>query len=358
MELLIIIVLAALGISAVCSILEASLLSVNVVRLSQRQRQGDAGAGRMRHLKEHRLDDSISAILTYNTIAHTVGAALSGAQAAVVFGDAWVGVFSGVLTLLILVFTEILPKTAGATYAEKLAGPASRVISLMILPPMKWVLVVTRALTRLVAPKETMDKTTRGDVMAMLRLAEKDGVLAEDESTILSNVLGFDKISVVDIMTPRTVVSLFEQSLSIGEAVTRQNTVAFSRFPVYEGTPDNITGYVLVRELLQSIVNGESGENPVSSLKRPIGRVSDTTTVREALRLFTRDQIHLATVADNFGVFQGLVTMEDLIETALGAEIIDEFDQYTDLQQVAMELRDRRLRRMASAREETSSPRE
>lgn len=345
MELLIIIVVAALGISALCSILEASLLSVSVVRLAKRKREGDKGAARMLHLKENFLDDSISAILTYNTIAHTVGAALSGAQAAVVFGDVWVGVFSGILTLLILVFTEILPKTAGATYAEKLAGPSSRIISFLILPPMKWVLYLTRLLTRLVAPHKGPSKTTRGDVLAMLRIAERDGALEQDESAMLSNVLGFDNISVVDIMTPRTVMTMFEESLSIREAVGQKNAGAFSRFPVYKDTPDNITGYVLVRELLQSALDNPNPEK-LAPHKRPIEMLTDKATVRQALEIFIRNQTHIAVVHDKFGVLGGLVTMEDLIETALGAEIIDEFDQFSDLRQVALELRDRRLARM------------
>lgn len=208
MLLLVIIVLAALTVSALCSVLEACLLSVSVASLSERASQGDKSAARLLELKQVHMESSIGAILTYNTIAHTIGAALSGAQAARVFGDAWVGVFSAVLTVLILVATEIIPKTVGMVYADRLVGFVGLVITAMIKPPMRWILYVTHALTRIFVRGEKR-KISRGEVLATVRMAARDGSLAETESAVVANLLKLRQITVDNILTPRTVMVTF-----------------------------------------------------------------------------------------------------------------------------------------------------
>ncbi len=351
------IVTLALSISFLCSILEASLLSASVVELSRRKENGNKGAGLLLHLKESRLEDSIAAILTYNTIAHTVGAAMSGAQAAVVFGDAWVGVFSGVLTVLILIITEIIPKTIGTVHAERLAGPVARIISLMIMPPMKWVLYITRALTSLFASKEHKT-TTRGDVVAMLKIATRDGALRQEESKVLANFLKFDEINVSMVMTPRTVVTMFEESQTLAELLGASESKAYSRIPIYKESQDHVTGYVLIRELLQEAAEDMPGETPVSRYLRPLPVVPEDLSVGAALKQFVREKAHMAMVADELGMISGLVTMEDLIETALGVEIVDELDRAVDMRKVALELRDKRLAQMRILREKYEANRE
>lgn len=355
MALLIFIVVAALGISALCSILEASLLSASVVELSQRAEGGDKGAAKLLELKQDRIDDSISAILTYNTIAHTVGAALSGAQAAVVFGDTWVGVFSGVLTLLILVFTEIIPKTVGTVYAGRLAGFSGRVISFMILPPMKWLLFITRALTRLIA-REGKKSMTRGDVMAMVKIAARDGALPPNESTLLSNLLRFEDIKVKDIMTPRTVLAMVEKTETIESTLAEPDFKAFSRLPVYLESKDNVQGYVLTRELLEASIETGGGSHPIADHVRPVKVIDESLSVGAALKDLVQRKEQIAMVIDELGVLSGLVSLEDLFETALGAEIIDELDQVVDLRQKALELRDKRLARMRERLQRVSKP--
>jgi CBS domain containing-hemolysin-like protein len=345
MFLLALIVLCALGISAVCSILEASLLSSSTIELTQRKEKGDRGAARLLDLKESKIDDAISAILTYNTIAHTVGAALSGAQAAAVFGDTWVGVFSGVLTILILLFTEIIPKTVGTVYADRLAGFSGRLISLMIKPPMKWLLYVTRALTRLIA-QDKKKETTRGDVVAMVKFAARDGALAQDESKRLSNLLKFEEISVEDVMTPRTVITMFDASLTVSQALESSEVRAFSRVPVFTERRDNIEGYVLVRELLEAALSDESRKKPLNDYIRPITVLDEKASVGDALKILMSKHEQFGLVLDEFGVLAGLVSLEDLFETFLGAEIVDEFDQVADLRKKALELRDKRLARV------------
>ena len=356
MLLLLLIVASALSISFLCSILEASLLSASVVELSRRKEQGNKGAALLLDLKENRLEDAIAAILTYNTIAHTVGAALSGAQAAVVFGDSWVGLFSGVLTLLILIITEIIPKTIGTVHAERLAGPVARIISLMIMPPMKWILYGTRALTSLFASKEHKT-TTRGDVVAMLKIATRDGALHQEESRVLANFLKFDEINVSMVMTPRTVVTMFEEEQTLGDILEASESRAYSRIPTYRDTKDHVTGYVLVRELLQEAAEDVPPDTPVSNYLRPLPVVPENLSVGAALKQFVREKAHMAVVADELGMISGLVTMEDLIETALGVEIVDELDRAVDMRKVALELRDRRLAQMRILREKYTASR-
>ena len=346
------IVVSALGVSALCSILEATLLSSSRVKLARRRDAGDQGATVLLDLKSNHLDDSISAILTYNTIAHTVGAALSGAQAAVVFGDRWVGVFSGVLTLLILLFTEIVPKTVGTVYCDRLAGFAGRTIAVMIKPPMKWVLYVTRAITRLIARKQ--DTTvTRGDVAAMVKIAARDGAIDDDESTVLSNLLRLEDIAVRDVMTPRTVMATFDQSSELRSVLAAPEARAFSRLPVFKESRDAVLGYVLMRELLTAALDDEASlERDLVAFVRPVDVVDETLSVGDALQQLTRDSAHMAVVLDDLGVLSGLVTLEDLFETAMGTEITDELDEVVDLRKVAIELRDKRLARLRARREE------
>lgn len=351
MLLLVIIVLSALAVSALCSVLEATLLSVSVVSLTERRDKGDKHAARLLELKQVRLESSIGAILTYNTIAHTVGAALSGAQAARVFGDAWVGVFSGVLTVLILIATEIIPKTVGTVYADRLVGFVGLVISFMIKPPMRWILYVTHAITRLFVRGEKR-KTSRGEVLAMVKMAAQDGSLAESESEVMANLLKLRQITVDDVLTPRTVIVAFGQDSSISDALGVKDARYFSRIPVYGADVDDVRGYVLMRELLRAAADGADLGRPVSVHLRTLPVLEDTTTVGDALQAFTSSRKHLAMVTDPVGVVSGLVTMEDLIETTLGVEIMDEKDEVADLRKRAIGLRDQRLARMQKRRDD------
>jgi len=351
MLLLVIIVLSALTVSALCSVLEATLLSVSVVSLSERRDAGDKSAARLLQLKQVHMQSAIGAILTYNTIAHTIGAALSGAQAARVFGDAWVGVFSAVLTVLILIATEIIPKTVGTVYADRLVGFVGWVISILIRPPMKWILFLIHALTRLFVRGEKR-KTSRGEVLALVKMAALDGNLAETESKLLANLLKLRQITVDHILTPRTVMVTFQQDLTVAAALAVKAARSFSRIPVHGVDPDDVKGYVFMRDLLRLAADDGDRERPVSDSLRTVQIFEDTTTALDALSRFTGTGGHLAMVADPLGVVAGLVTLEDLIETALGVEIVDEKDQVADLREVAIRLRDERLERLMLRRDQ------
>lgn len=344
MVLLLLYVSIALVISFICSVLEAVLLSVSLAKLGTKRDAGSKGAGLLANLKQHRLDDAISAILTLNTISHTIGASLAGYQAAKVFGDQWVGVFSGVLTLLILVITEIIPKTLGAVYAVQMSGMVGYLlhylVKLMYLP-----LLLSRQLTKLIAKKER-DPVTRSEIAAMLHLAANQGSITAEQSTVLHNLLAFDQISIADIMTPRTVVTMLQTETSIKDALDNEDVKGFSRIPLYGENFDDVRGYIIVRQVWAAAARDNLLERPVSEFMRKIVVLPKSYSVSAALRLLVNKQEHLAMVLDEFGGISGLVTMEDLFETILGVEIMDELDQVIDMRERAKELRDQRLERM------------
>jgi CBS domain containing-hemolysin-like protein len=342
--LLLAIVVSALAFSFLCSILEATILSIRTMELTARRERGDRGAERLLEIKQHRLDDAISAILTLNTVAHTIGAAISGWQAAVTFGDAWVGLFSFILTILILVITEIIPKTLGTTYASQLVTPvalALRVLLFLFAP----VLLMTRSLTRLLAHGGKENVVSRGEVAALVALAAQQGTLRDHEIRVVENVLRFDSVTVADVMTPRTVAVMLPSDSTLRELM-QKGALPFSRIPLTEGSQDQVTSYVLHRQLLWEAARGANLDRPLSDFARPIWSIAETESVGRALRQLIERTEHLVLVADEFGGVSGLVTLEDLVETILGVEILDESDEVADLRTVAAELRDRRLARM------------
>ncbi|MBX3269046.1 MAG: DUF21 domain-containing protein [Sandaracinaceae bacterium] len=342
--LLVVYVTSALSASFLCSILEAALLSVRDLELLQRADQGDGGAARLLAIKRDRIDDAISAILTVNTIAHTVGATLAGAQAALVFGDAWVGVFSGVLTLLVLVLTEIIPKTLGTVHASRLVGFVGLTTALMMKAATP-LLLVTRLLTRLLTRGKKEDEVSHREVAALIGIAARQGTLRQDISTALSNLLRFDEVRVSDIMTPRTVLSMQPIDATVEDLLKDESRGMFSRVPLYEGTPDQVRGYVIAREVLSEAARTEDRTRPLRAHLRPVKFVPETWKLAELLHRLLEWREHMALAVDEFGGVSGLVTLEDAVETILGREILDELDRVADLRALAIELRDRRMKR-------------
>ncbi|MDA8017889.1 MAG: hemolysin family protein [Thermoanaerobaculia bacterium] len=334
----------ALVISFLCSILEAALLSIREVSLENRAEKGHKGAKRLLHLKRSRLDDSISAILILNTVAHTAGVAGAGLQAGKVFAGQpfLLGLFPVVLTLLILVLTEIVPKTLGAVYASRLVGFVGLSLSAMV-----WLLTPFLYLTRVVTGAFTHSEgsgVSRGELAAMVAMAAREGTLRHDDSRLVSNVLRFHEIRIEDVMTPRTVVAMVDHGTTRRELAEDATCRHFSRVPLYEGEPDRVLGYVLQREVLSALARGEDPDVPVSVHLRKSLVIPAGVSVDRAMRQLIEGREHLAMVADEFGGLAGILTLEDLMETLLGVEIIDESDRVADLRQEAMRLRDKRLR--------------
>jgi len=346
--LLLLYVALALGVSFLCSLLEAALLASRDVTLSHQRDRGNSGAAKLLELKQERVDDALSAILTLNTVANTLGATLAGAQAARVFGSTWVGVFSGVLTFLILVFSEIIPKTLGAVYNRELSGFVGWTLHYLtrLMGP---ALVLSRMLTRLLA-RGRQDSLSRRDLTATISTASSEGVISHEESEMLENLLRFERVRVEDVMTPRTVTFMLPADSTVGDLLANRAAEAFSRIPLYRGERDDVVGYVLQRTVLKEVAEGRSQETPLEELMRPISFIPEVASLSSAMRQILERREPVAMAIDEHGGIAGLVTLEDLTETLLGVEIVDESDRIVDQRQAAVRLRDLRLQRMLRRR--------
>jgi CBS domain containing-hemolysin-like protein len=348
-SLLVLYVGFALGISFVCSLLEAALLSVRIVWLTEKSAAGSRGAGLLLKLKQSRIDDALSAILTVNTVANTLGATLAGAQAARVFGSAWVGVFSGTLTLLILIVSEIIPKTLGAVYAGPLAGFVGRVLSFLV-RMMGPVLFLSRSVTGLFT-RGGDQGLSRRELASVIGMAGREGVISPEESALFVNLLRFNTIQVEDVMTPRTVTFMLPADSTIAEMLAEPEARAFSRIPLYREDRDNVVGYVLQRDVLGAVAEHCDRQLPLSRFMRPISYIPELARVGAAMRQILDKREPIAMATDEHGGVAGLVTLEDLTETLLGVEIVDESDQTADLRAAAAQLRDERLERLKRLRQ-------
>lgn len=332
--LLVIYVLSALCISFLCSIAEAVLLSVTPPYIEQIKEKKSKQAALLEKLKYKKVDQSLAAILSLNTIAHTVGAIGAGAKATVVFGSAWFGLFSAVMTLMILFLSEIIPKTIGAIYWPKLAGLTSYFVYFLIilLYPIVW---ISELLTRLIARGKNIHLFSREEFVAMTKLGEKTGHLRIKESRIIRNLFRFEYRKITDIMTPRTVISALPENLKISQVVEEVSRSPFSRLPVYTTDIDDLTGFVLKNEVLIYEAKGK-GEVKLSEIKRDILVIPESLNLIRLLEKLLQSDQHIANVVDEYGGTRGLVTLEDLFETLIGSEIVDETDDVKDMQTLAL----------------------
>jgi CBS domain containing-hemolysin-like protein len=340
MTLLLVYLAIAIGVSFLCSILEAVLLSITPSYMGTLTAERPRAGRRVAAVKE-RLDESLSSILILNTFAHTMGAAGVGAQALQVFGARWETLIAVLLTLAILYFSEIIPKTLGATFWRALAVPAAFVISWLVRLTYPLVWLATR-LTRLFSRGKEKG-VTREEIIALASLMHRDGTLFAQENEYLANVLALREIRTEQILTPRSVVHMLNEDLSVTEALDEPRTRQFARMPVYGKTCDDIAGKILRVDLFEAERNGRGGE-PVKTFARNIVRVSEKLPVANLLDLFIRHHMHLFLVEDEFGQPAGIVTLEDAVETLLGREIMDERDTVADMQALARRRYRERLR--------------
>ncbi len=332
MTLLLLYVALALGVSFLCSIMEAVLLSVTPGYVAAKEREGARSADKLSRFKQN-IDQPLAAILSLNTIAHTVGAAGAGAQAAAVFGDVWLGVASGVLTLLILVVSEIIPKTLGALRWRVLAPP---VVSLLVpLVVAMWPLVkLSELITRGLAGRDSPAQLDREEITALADLGHEEGVLESHESSVLKNLLKVEALCARDVMTPRTVVFSLDEAQTVGDVLEHHPEPRFSRIPVYAEHPENVTGYILKDSLLLHAARDQH-QVPLVEMRQEILAVGEQTSLIELLEKLLNSHKHIATVIDEYGGLSGLVTVEDIVETVLGMEIQDESDTVEDMQEYA-----------------------
>ena len=322
MALLLFFLLGAMAISFLCSILEATLMSTPISYITMREEEGYKPAVRF---KEYKQDSSrpIAAILSLNTIANTIGAAGVGHQATQVFGSGWFGLVSAVMTILILVFSEIIPKTIGTTRWKSLMGFATVMIRALIFLMYPLVLLI-ELLTRLITPKDAEEPAvSRDEVSAMANVAEEEGDLEEDENTIIQNLISMDEVKAFDVMTPRVVCEIAPESMTLKTFYKSKRYRHHSRIPVYADNDEYITGYILRMEALQLMAE-DKFDLTLGEIRREVATFDEDTTLDQIWDEMLR-----------YGSFQGILTLEDVIETLLGSEIVDENDTVRDMQQLA-----------------------
>jgi len=334
MGLLLFYLFLALGVSFLCSILEAVLLSITPTFVVLKEQEQPKVGLLLKKLKED-IDRPLSAILTLNTIAHTVGAAGVGAQALIVFGDAYVSAVSAVLTLLILILSEIIPKTLGATYWKVLSPITARIISILIFSTYPFV-KLSELITRLINPETKEPSMSREEFSAMADQGVQEGIFEEGESNVFKNLIRFSSLKVKDIMTPRIVVMKFSETISIEDALAQKEKLRVTRLPVFNKNEEDITGFILKTDLYEKVSEGK-GQELLNTIKREILIVPETATLKMLLQNLIEKQEHIAVVVDEYGGLAGVVTMEDVIETLLGIEIVDEIDAIEDMQKLARE---------------------
>ena len=333
MTLLIFYLLLAIVVSFFCSVSEAVLLSVRPSYIAALEAKGAKSAKKLHKLRDN-LDRPLAAILTANTIAHTVGAAGVGAQSAAVFGSDYIGITSAVLTLLILVFSEIIPKTLGAMYWQQLAPLFAILIDGLtrILLPFVW---LSEKLTRLFSRSGANAHTfSRDEIEAMAKIGANEGLLERKELKIVTNLMRLHQLSVRDIMTPRPVIFSVAEAMTVGDFFDAYAAKPFSRIPVYGEKIDDVTGYVLKSDLLMAQARDEF-DTPIVQFKRPFLVLPDMLTASHIFDRLMYEKSHIALVVDEYGTVQGIVTLEDVVETLIGLEITDELDNVEDMQKLA-----------------------
>ncbi len=334
MTLLLVYLLGAMCISFLCSVLEATLMSTPISYITMREEEGYPLASKFKQYKQES-SRPIAAILALNTIANTIGAAGVGAQATAVFGSKWFGLVSAITTILILVFSEIIPKTIGTTRWRSLMGFATRTISVLIFIMYPLVILV-EALTKLVSPKETEAAVSREEVSAMANVAEEEGDLEEDENAIIQNLINMDEIIAADAMTPRVVCATAPESMTMKAFYKDKRFLHHSRIPVYDKDDEYITGYILRVDALQLLAEDQF-DRKLGSIKRSIASFNEETPLDAIWDEMLEKDEQIAVIIDEYGSFQGILTLEDVIETLLGSEIVDEKDTVRDMQQFAKE---------------------
>ena len=327
----------ALGVSFLCSILEAVVLSIPHTYIAVLEKDGDKNGLIWANLKEDDAVRPLTAILTLNTIAHTMGAAGVGSEVQSIWGEGALTIASIILTIAVLFLSEIIPKTLGTAYWKQLAPFTGKLLAILV--RLLAVLIVPIQMLKAILPKGDHTLVTRDDVAALADLGEEEGIIEEDEEKVIHNLLKLRDIKVVDIMTPRVVMTSFQSTSTVQEILDEHNIIRVSRIPVYDDTIDDSSGIVIRSEILMAASRDE-WDTPMSEFKKPVISLKTTANVDEALEMFLEERQQFALVRDEFGGTAGIVTMEDVLETLLGEEIVDELDVVDDMRELAREKAD------------------
>jgi len=340
MLLLLTFMFVAIAISFICSVMEAVLLCITPAYIASLQKSNPALAKRVKSLRSQ-IDRPLAAILTLNTIAHTAGAAGVGAQAAVVFGDAAVGVASAIMTLLVLVCSEIIPKTLGANYWRQLTGVVCQTL-LWLIPLLKPFVWLSELLTKIFSSNKNDSGFIRSEIAAMAELGKEEGELAEDESQIIGNLLRFRHVRATDIMTPRSVLFRVHKDTTVADFLEQHGSESFSRILVTDKDDDDITGYVLKSDIMLAF--HRLGEDyRIAKLSKPLYTVPETIALPALFRAFIEKRLHISLIIDEYGDVQGIITLEDIFECLLGVDIMDERDRTLNMRQKAIQMAQQRV---------------
>lgn len=310
------------------------MLSTPLPYLYAKEEEGTKSASVFISLKEN-IDRPLAAILSLNTVAHTIGAAGVGAQATKIFGEVYFGVISVILTLLILIFSEIIPKTIGAQHWRRMAMTSGRIIRGMIVLTYPLVLM-TGYISKLVSRSKDEQSVSREEISAMATIGTEEGIIEEKENRIIQNIFKLKGIKAADIMTPRIVVKVADEAMSLTDFKKRKEFLHFSRIPVYATNRENITGYIFRQKVFEKLAEKEA-EHTLKDIIREIVVVREAESLFSLWDILLEKKEHIALIVDEYGGMAGIVTMEDIVESILGLEIVDESDSITDMQQYARE---------------------
>ena len=333
MDLLIIFFVLSIGVSFICSILESVLLSVNMSYVAVLEKNRPKVGGLLRLHKEN-INKSIASILILNTIANTLGAAAVGAQASIIFGNDAVVYVSIILTFAILFFSEIIPKTIGAIYWKSLAPFAAQIIRVFIWITYPIILTTLFVTDKISKGNEDSNSLTKDELLESMLLSEDEGVIDEKESDVIENVLKLDKIKVMDVLTPRSVVFALDEAMTIKDIIeTQEDIFKFSRIPVYKDSIEDVVGLVMTKKIFKQALVDDNVT--VGSIKKRIVSLNENIPVSKALDMFISKKDHMFLVKDKYDQTEGIITLEDCIETVLGVEIVDESDGAVDMRELA-----------------------
>ncbi|MGM0612381.1 MAG: CNNM domain-containing protein [Bacteroidota bacterium] len=336
MELLLLYLFVALGFSFLCSMLESVILSITPSYVNMLQEKGTKAGVLLAKFKGN-IDRPLAVILTLNTFAHTIGAAGVGAQAQVIWGNAYLSLVSAILTVLILIISEIIPKTIGSMFNKQLAGFTAYTLQVMIYSPLYPFIIISQWITHWLKRGRKSKEISRDELSAMARVGANIGEVHENESRIIQNLMKINYLRIKDIMTPRVVIVSADEETRASEFYDQVQNLRFSRIPVYKDNQEQITGYILKDELLVNLLHNQQ-DKKLKEFKRKIPIVVSNAKISDLYEKLTEENDMIALVVDEYGGLDGIVTMEDIVETILGLEIVDEYDATQDMQALAKEL--------------------
>lgn len=332
MALLLFYLFLALFVSFLCSIMESVLLSTPMSFLYAKKENGQQSVNIFIKLKNN-IDRPLAAILSLNTVAHTIGAAGVGAQATKILGEVYFGVVSAILTLLILIFSEIIPKTIGAKYWRSLTIVSGTVINAMVIITYPLV-IMTGFITKMVSGRKDGHSVSREEISALAKIGTKEGIFVEKEYKIIQNLIKLQNVRVLEIMTPRVVVTVADEEMTLEEFLRDKEFLHYSRIPVYSNNRENITGYVLRQQVFEKLAEKVTMLK-LRDIRRDIVVSHEHQSLLNLWEILLSRKEHIALIVDEYGGLSGIVTMEDIIESILGLEIVDESDRVTNMQQYA-----------------------